>query len=121
MDRINKISVKIGIHKDWLIAEATHVSSHGFRCLLEQALPLESQLEIVMMIPSISKSNRISRKARFHGIVKMVECISGKENEVRYDTEIVFDLKDTGTEKLIAQFGENVHPTRTPKNHPEKH
>ena len=98
------IPVKLGVDGEWIVTELTHLTQEKCQCLLERALPLESNVQIMMLVSSLESGQKLTQKINCAGVVKFVECSPFDKKEMKYLVEIVFTAMSSAEKRLIAEI-----------------
>jgi len=98
------VSVKIGLEDEWLVSEASVLNTEKFQCLVERSIPLQSEVQVVMIIPFIMEGKRNSQKIDCSGIVKSVECVQDEKKEMKYQIEVAFKGLSASARGYISEF-----------------
>jgi hypothetical protein len=101
------VSLKIGLEDEWLVSEASVLNTEKFQCLVERSIPLQSEVQVVMIIPFIVEGKRNSQKIDCSGIVKSVECVQDEKKEMKYRIEVAFKGLSASARGYISEFSKS--------------
>ena len=101
------VSLKIGLGDEWLVSEASVLNTEKFQCRVERSIPMQSEVEVVMIIPLIVEGKRSSQKINCAGIVKSVECVQDEKNEMKYQIEVAFKGLNASARACISEFSKS--------------
>lgn len=101
------VSLKIGLEDEWLVSEASVLNTEKFQCLVERSIPLQSEVQVVMIIPIVTDGKRNSQKIDCAGIVRSVECVQDEKKEMKYRIEVVFKGLTASARNCISEFGKS--------------
>ncbi len=102
--RSSNIPVKLEMGGESLVSEINHLEPSLFRCILNRAIPLQSKINITLILPKSSSKKTSDQKISTEGIISKVDCIQNEKNEMEYQTEISFLELSSSQKKWIDDF-----------------
>ncbi|MDP3980095.1 MAG: hypothetical protein Q8Q33_01635 [Chlamydiota bacterium] len=97
-----KIPIKISSHDVWMVSKADYLDVHLLRCRIERNILPQTEVQIVMMLPSEEENKKISKKIECKGIVQKTEYDASQPKEQCYKIEVLLSELSKIARKIIT-------------------
>lgn len=102
------VPIKLGLEGDWLVSEARVLTPERCECWVERSIPLQSDVQVVMILPSGSAGKKPSLKIDCGGTVKSVSCVQDEKKDLKYQVEVLFKGLSASEKRQISDVSKDL-------------